>query len=298
MTLKIGFIGCVKSSEALLNVLIKMPEVEVCAVITKEFSKVNADFVDLKYICEANSIPYKYESVSQREMSSKFLENYSLDLIYCFGWSYLLDETLLSIPKLGVIGFHPALLPRNRGRHPIIWALALGLKETGSTFFKMDAFADSGPIISQEKISILEDDKASDLYKRIISSAKQQLKILTLEFFNKEVKFLYQDNKKATYWRKRSRNDGLIDWRMSAKAIYNLVRSLSPPYPCAEFKVGDNYIKVPECCIMVEKYPEDIEPGYILKKDIDTLLVKVGGQEAILLKKLEINFTIEEDYIL
>ena len=49
---------------------------------------------------------------------------------------------------------------------------------------------------------------------------------------------------------------------------------------------------------MVEKYPEDIEPGYILKKDIDTLLVKVGGQEAILLKKLEINFTIEEDYIL
>ena len=76
MTLKIGFIGCVKSSESFLNILIGMPEVEICAVLTKKASKVNADFVDLKYICEANSIPYQYESINKREMSSKFLKNY------------------------------------------------------------------------------------------------------------------------------------------------------------------------------------------------------------------------------
>jgi len=297
MTLKIGFIGCVKSSESFLNILIGMPEVEICAVLTKKASKVNADFVDLKYICEANSIPYQYESINKREMSSKFLKNYSLDLIYCFGWSYLLDETILSIPNLGVIGFHPALLPRNRGRHPIIWALALGLEETGSTFFKMDAFADSGPIISQEKIKILADDNASDLYKKIISKASEQIKNFTIDFFNKEVKFLYQDKNKATYWRKRDQTDGLIDWRMSAQAIYNLVRSLSHPYTCAEFKVGNTYIKVPECLIEVDKYPEDIEPGFILSRDSDSLLVKVAGRDAVLLKNLEMNFKIEEDYL-
>jgi len=56
----------------------------------------------------------------------------------------------LDLPHLGVIDFHPAALPANRGRHPIIWALVLGLQETASTFFFMDEGADSGDIISQE----------------------------------------------------------------------------------------------------------------------------------------------------
>ena len=57
------------------------------------------------------------------------------DIIFCFGWSRLIKEELLKIPKKGVVGYHPAMLPKNRGRHPLIWALALGIKTTGSTFF-------------------------------------------------------------------------------------------------------------------------------------------------------------------
>jgi len=297
MTLRIGFIGCVKSSRALLEVLISMPEVDVCAVVTKQASKVNADFSDLTDICQLNSIPYHYESVDQRGLSAEFLENYQLDLIYCFGWSYLLDDTVLSIPKIGVIGFHPAQLPKNRGRHPIIWALALGLKETASTFFKMDSFADSGPIISQHMVDIMPDDKASDLYQRILDIAAEQVRTFTLQFFNQQVRFIIQDNAEATYWRKRYRSDGLIDWRMSAQGIYNLVRALAPPYPCAEFKIGDTYIKVPKCSVVLGKHPENIEPGYILAKSSDSLLVKVEGSDAVLLGKLEINFAIVGDYL-
>ena len=54
MTLRNGFIGCVKSSRAFLEVLISMPEVDVCAVVTKQASKVNADFSDLTDICQFN----------------------------------------------------------------------------------------------------------------------------------------------------------------------------------------------------------------------------------------------------
>lgn len=297
MTLRIGFIGCVKSSRELLEVLISMPEVDVCAVVTKQASKVNADFSDLTDICQFNSIPYHYESVDQRGISSEFLGNYQLDLIYCFGWSYLLDETVLSIPKIGVIGFHPAQLPKNRGRHPIIWALALGLKETASTFFKMDSSADSGPIISQQIVEIMPDEKASDLYQKILDIAAGQVKAFTLQFFNQQVKFVSQDDSEATYWRKRDRTDGLIDWRMSAQGIYNLVRALAPPYPCAEFKIGDTHIKVPECTVVLGQYPQNMEPGYILAKSSDSLLVKVEGSDAVLLKKLEINIAIDGDYL-
>lgn len=192
MTLRIGFIGCVKSSRAFLEVLIGMSEKDVCAVVTKQASKVNADFSDLTDICQLNSISYHYESVDQRYLSAEFLENYQLDLIYRFGWSYLLDDTALSIPKIGVIGFHPAQFPINRGRHAIIWALALGLKETASTFFKIDSFADSGPIISQHMVDIMPEDKASDLYQRILDIAAEQERHFHYSFSISKLNLLFK----------------------------------------------------------------------------------------------------------
>ena len=65
----------------------------------------------------------------------KWLKNKRPDLIICLGWSHIIEPKVLKIPKYGIIGYHPSDLPRNKGRHPIIWPLVLGLKETASTFF-------------------------------------------------------------------------------------------------------------------------------------------------------------------
>ena len=73
----------------------------------------------------------------------------------------------MAIPPRGVIGYHPAALPANRGRHPIIWALVLGLSEIASTFFRMDTGADTGPIIDQEPVPIDDDDDAGFTTERI-----------------------------------------------------------------------------------------------------------------------------------
>lgn len=297
MTLKIGFIGCVESSREFLSVLVDVPGVKVCAVVTKDKSAINSDFADLTDICEDKCIPYHYELSNQRDLSRIFLEEFELDLIYCFGWSYLLDDKMLSLPKIGVIGFHPAKLPKNRGRHPIIWALALGLDETASTFFKMDLGVDSGEIISQKNIMISLSDNAKDLYKKIIIAAIQQLKDFTLQFINHEVQFISQDQTQASSWRKRSREDGLIDWRMSAESIYNLVRALSPPYPCAEFRIGETYIKVSKCSVILGQYAKNLEPGFILERSPDSLLVKVAGTDAVLVEDLMIDLEIEGDYL-
>lgn len=81
---------------------------------------------------------YIYSIDINDNSSVKFIRECNPDIIYCFGWSQLIKSEILNIPKLGVIGNHPAELPKNRGRHPIIWALALGLKQTASTFFIMN----------------------------------------------------------------------------------------------------------------------------------------------------------------
>ena len=131
--------------------------------------------MNLSPLCKENNIPVHFEDAQKIERSIEFMKGHEPDVIFCFGWSYLLNQEFLTLPKLGVIGFHPANLPKNRGRHPIIWALALGLKETASTFFKMDKAADSGPILSQVNINIDFTDDAGSLYKKIISTAEQQI---------------------------------------------------------------------------------------------------------------------------
>ena len=68
----------------------------------------------------------------------------------CVGWSKLIKKEILNIPKKGFIGYHPSLLPKNRGRHPLIWAKILGLKKTEATFFMLNDKAETGEIISQK----------------------------------------------------------------------------------------------------------------------------------------------------
>ncbi len=297
MSLRVGFIGCVTSSKVILEALVNVPDVEICGVITKEASKFNADFFNLSRLCVEHNIPYIYERSDARDKSVVFFRSLKLDVIYCFGWSYLLDSSMLSICKLGVIGFHPAALPLNRGRHPIIWAIALGLEETASTFFQMDEGADSGPILSQVKIEIEKSDTSKTLYDRIMFEAIKQVKEFTAQLAKGSYELQPQDSTRATSWRKRSVKDGMIDWRMTANGVYDLVRALSPPYPCAEFHFQDQVFKVPKCRLVDMRYPKNLEPGLVLQKGADHLVVKVWGDEAVWVEGFETNSIVQGDYL-
>lgn len=117
------------------------------------------------------------------------------DLIYCLGFRQILRREILDICP--VIGFHPSPLPKMRGHHPIVWALVLKMKETASSFFLMDSGADSGDLLSQKPVPILEGDTVRNLYDRIIETAKGQ--ILELDIHKRTP----QDHSQATYLRKR-----------------------------------------------------------------------------------------------
>ncbi|WP_237124767.1 formyltransferase family protein [Pseudoalteromonas sp. MMG022] len=280
-----------------LETLLSIEGVEVCAVVTKKNSAVNADFCDLSPVCGDRNIPFHYEDSKNKAASKAFLSDFDLDIIYCVGWSYLLDEELLAMPKQGIIGFHPAKLPQNRGRHPIIWALALGLSETASTFFKMDSGADSGPIISQEPIKIDMDENAQSLYNKILHTAQQQIIDFTKSLLEGSAVFAEQDQQNATYWRKRSRKDGLIDFRMSAESIHNLVRALAPPYPCAELLCKENLVQVRRSEILQQTVPANIEPGKVLEKRGSSILVKAAGTQAIWLHDVVLEDIDVGDYL-
>ena len=270
---KILFIGTVEFSYRALSVLIEN-KFEIVGVLTKSESNFNSDYYDLTPLAKANNIPVFYRTKNNQDEIISFINSKKPDIIYCFGWSHILPKIILSIPKHGVIGFHPAELPNNRGRHPIIWSLFLGLKQTASTFFVMDEGADTVDIISQEKIKIIEDN-AFSLYNKIINVALKQIVSFSLELETKGAFLdkIKQDKTEGNSWRKRTKNDGKIDFRMTSRAILNLVNALSRPYVGAHLEFQEKEVKVWE--VKEEKINKlNHEPGKVLKIDGSDLIVK------------------------
>ena len=186
-----------------------------------------------------------------------------------------MNRELIHLPPLGTVGFHPAALPKNRGRHPLIWALALGLKETASTFFLMDETADSGNILSQEFLIIEDHFDASDLYEQVTIKAKAQIKKLVVDLKNGNHKPQKQNESEANYWRKRDHSDGRIDWRMSSKTIHNLVKALAKPYVGAHMMVEGKEIKIWQT-ILIDSYSDNLEPGKVVGVSESGPIVKCG----------------------
>jgi methionyl-tRNA formyltransferase len=240
-------------------------------------SDMNADHVSLVPFAERHRIPY-HDYEDDRHLR-QWLTQIEYDVIYCFGWSHLLSAEVIGSARLGAIGYHPTLLPMNRGRHPIIWALALGLTETGSTFFYIDQGADSGDIVSQERVLIDDEDDARTLYDRLIAAARVQLVSLTNDLYAGQLQAIPQNDSLSNYWRKRNANDGLIDWRMSSKSIFNLVRALTRPYVGAHCVYKGEQPKVWKVQIIAANDQlTNVEPGKVLNVEFDSrsLDIKTG----------------------
>ena len=270
--MRIIFIGTVLSSYIKLKKIIEL-KANVVGVITKKSSDFNSDYYDLSPLCKHYNIPVFYYEKTKEVLLEKWIRNLNSDIIFCFGWSHILKQNILEIPKFGVVGYHPSALPKNRGRHPIVWALGLGLKSTASTFFIMDQSIDSGSILSQKIVKIDYTDDAKSLYEKLLKTALKQITL----FLPKLQKGLYvltkQDVTKANYWRKRSTRDERIDFRMSSGSIYNLVRSLTHPYCGAHVEYKATNIKIWK----VREVPykkNNIEYGKVLSISGQNIIVK------------------------
>ncbi len=295
--LKILFIGCVESSYRLLKKLIDC-KADVAGVITKENSSFHSDFCDLAPLCRETDIPYRYVRNVNDADSTAFITAVRADIGFCFGWSQLLKEDTIRLFPRGVVGFHPAALPKNRGRHPLIWALALGLSETASTFFMINAGADEGDIISQKRIDISYEDDAGTLYDRVMDAAVEQEAEIVRGFENGNIKYWRQSVNEGNSWRKRQKADGEIDWRMSGRSIYNLVRSLTRPYVGAHFVCNDKEYKVWKVQEIETGGHDNIEPGKVLAVNDDGTVDIKTGESGIRLIEFDQIILKEGDYVL
>lgn len=284
MNLRVVFIGCVESSLAALESLLEVSGMEVIGIVTRRESKYNADFISLVPLAQRQEIPvFLVENKADFGRMEEWIAERRPDSIFCIGWSWLLSERLLALPPKGVIGFHPAALPQNRGHHPIIWAITLGLSMTASTFFMMKPSADSGAIVSQEPITIGPNDDARNVYDKVLCAIRRQVSTLASDMLEGKLVVVPQDEAKANIWRKRSVADGKIDWRMPAEGVYNLVRALARPYPGAHIEIAGQCIKVWKTKV-ISNVPINFEPGKILAVSGRAITIKCGTGAVCLLE--------------
>lgn len=272
--MRVVILGMVEFSGAMFDCVAGIAGIEICGAVTRRAGAAS-DFHSLETQAGRLDVPVFLADGKSNDEMANWLRGLAPDLMLCVGWPRLLPFAVLNAPRLGTIGYHPAALPANRGRHPIIWALALGLQETCSTFFLMDEGADSGPIVSQHPVSIGPDETARELYDKLVREAETQLRLFLPQLAGGTCKMTPQDERGATYWRKRGVRDGEIDWRMPARGVHNLVRALTRPYPGAHIAVEDGHVKVWRTRVEAGA-PVNAEPGKVLAIEGGAPLVKCG----------------------
>jgi methionyl-tRNA formyltransferase len=189
-------------------------------------------WVNLKEHSKRLSISYKgFKRINDFE-NIKWAIDKKPDLIFAVGFSQLMSQEWLQIPSLGCIGFHPTLLPKGRGRAPLAW-ITLEKSIGSATFFLMGNGADDGPIFIQKTFEVEEDDDAKMVENKI------EIAIITSldEWLPRLKKGLWepipQDETAASWYGKRSIEDGIINWQNSAYYINRLIKASSIPHPGA-----------------------------------------------------------------
>ncbi len=168
----------------------------------------------------------------------------------------MLPEAVWSMPPLGTFNLHASLLPNYRGAAPINWAIINGEKETGVTTFFLKHEIDTGSVIFQEKIPILQEDDLGSVYEKLMNIGAD-LVVKTVEAISKnEVNPTMQDETQAIHHApKIFKETGKIIWSNSAESIHNLIRGLSP-YPAAWTEFQGKTCKIFKSRFSKENLPE------------------------------------------
>ncbi|HEY7148296.1 MAG TPA: formyltransferase family protein [Gaiellaceae bacterium] len=148
-----------------------------------------------------------------------------LDVTLCWGFNWKLPQDALDVPRLGSVNNHPALLPRHRGPYPLAWAFREGDPVFGSTWHRMDAEFDTGPILAQSSVPIEDTDTwIEDFGPRVLQN--------TFSMVPQVFKRLEagdpgdpQTDEGASWAGPFEEDYAAVDWSQSARDIHNQVRA-------------------------------------------------------------------------
>jgi methionyl-tRNA formyltransferase len=220
---------------------------EVVAVVTQPDKPQGRDreiiLSPVKQIAIDEEIPlFQPKSARDPELFEK-LSQIEPDISVVVAYGQILPKNIIDLPKLGTLNIHASLLPALRGAAPIHAAIRQGLTQTGVTVMKVIPALDAGPMILQVPTHIFEDETYGELQVRLSElGALTLVEAMTLISLGKAEE-TPQDDSRATYAAKVTRESSRIDWNEAAIEISQLIRS-SDPKPGAFTKTPKGDVKL------------------------------------------------------
>ncbi len=218
--------------------------------------------------------PYTLRSSEEQQ---KFVAH-KADIAIVVAYGLILPKVILEAPKFGCINIHASLLPRWRGASPIQRAIEAGDKQTGITFMQMNEGLDTGDIFYKIEMTIDKKETGGSLHDKLSNMGAQNINMLLSNL--KSIKPQKQDDNKATYAHKLSRDESRIDWQKPAEELERRLRAFTP-WPGCYTQYGDARIRILNA--VIEPYEHNQKSGILLD---DNLLVACK-QKALRITQLQ-----------
>lgn len=283
---KIIFIGTSKFGLPAFKALLLDPNFEIVLIITQPDRPIGRKQVIVSSPIKIAALESQ-TTVLQPEYIIDIKEKIALlkpDLIIVAAYAQLIPEEILNLPKFGCLNLHASLLPKYRGAGIIQTPILNGDEQTGVTVIKMDKGLDTGPILKQISIKIGQEDTAGALYDRMSLISADFLINTIKQYLAGKIIPAPQDASRASYAKKLTKSDGLIDWKKPAEYLEKFVRAMNP-WPMAWTWWQGKQIKI----ISAQIEPIEInsyKPGKTFKYN-NGLAVQCG-ENALIIKKLQL----------
>lgn len=191
----------------------------------------------------------------------EFFKSLDVEAMAVVAYGKIIPQSIIDIPRFGLINVHSSLLPKYRGAAPMQWAVAEGESVTGVTTMLIEAGLDSGDILMVEETAIGPDENAVELSKRL-SVMGAELLVKTLHGLKEEkITPRPQDHGQATLAPMLKKETGLIDWTLPAQTIHNRVRGFQP-WPGAHTRFRGKTLHIWRSRVAAE--PVSASPGSLL----------------------------------
>jgi len=232
VALRIVFCGTPEFAVASLDYLLTDPDFEIVQVVSQpDRPRGRGHPVHRSAVKEtalAAGIPvFQPERINSDEAYQHF-RRLQPDAVAIIAYGQIIPPRLIAIPRLGWINLHASLLPKYRGAAPINWAILNGEVVTGVTTMLIDQGLDTGPTLLQHVVEIGKDETAPELAARLAVAGAPLVAKTLVELSRSEIIPAPQDPSKATFAPPLKKEDGRIDWSLSAVRTYNQIRGLQP----------------------------------------------------------------------
>ena len=225
--MKIVFLGTPEFGVDILNALVLKHEVVLVVtqqdklvgrkqVITAPPVKVRAQELGIE-VFQPASIRKEYEYI---------INNFEYDLIVSAAYGQIVGMKLLNSPKYRSINVHASLLPKGRGGAPIQRAIMNGDKETGISIMYMEKGMDTGDVLAQEKMEILDTDTKETLFKKLGALGAKMINDTIDKIEKGDINPIKQDDSLATYTYALTKEDEILDFNKEARLVSCQVRGL------------------------------------------------------------------------